>query len=170
MATSIQDVRGSANAPQRAYEWEVTINASNEVGQLELMNVRAENIQLPEKAVETIIINHKSRMSRYAGRDASPGTFTVTFWDDESHAVYNYFNNWMEKGISNSLVGGGMTRSDYSVELVANMLAHDSKTITGTHKFTHVWVSSIGDVSLDYSASEHLTFTVTFTYDIHEKE
>lgn len=170
MATSIQDVRGSKNAPQRAFEWEVSINGSNAIGQLELLTARAENIQLPEKAVETIIINHKSRMSRYSGRDASPGTFTVTFWDDESHAVYNFFNDWMEKGLSNSETGGGLTRSDYAAELVAKLLAHDSKSVTGTHTFKHVWPSSVGDISLDYSASEHVTFTVTFTYDIHEKK
>lgn len=168
MATSIQDVRSSERAPQRAYEWEVKINASNNVGQLELLTARAQNIQIPEKSVETIEINYKSRKARYAGRDASPGTFTVQFWDDESNAVYNYFNQWLEESISNSESGGGKTRKDYAVELVAELLAHDGASVTGTHTFKDVWVQSLGDITLDYSASEHVSFSVTFTYDTHK--
>lgn len=169
MAKTIQDIRSDSRAPQRAYEWEVKINGNNDLGQLELMSARAMNIQIPEKSVETIEIDYKSRKARYAGRDASPGTFTVTFWDDESHEAYNFFNNWLENGISNSEVGGGWTRDKYTVGLVAELFAHDSKTVTGAHAFSDVWVSSLGDVTLDYSASEHINFTVTFTYDVHNK-
>lgn len=169
MASTIQNIRSESEAPQRAYEWEVKINASNEVGKLEMLTARAMNIQIPEKSVETIEVNFKSRKARYAGRDASPGTFTVQFWDDETHRTYDYFNNWMENGISNSNVGGGLTRDKYAVELLAELHAHDGQTVTGTHRFGKVWPSSVGDITLDYSASEHVTFTVTFTYDIHEK-
>lgn len=170
MAITIQNIRSESAAPQRAYEWEIKINASTEIGKLELLTARAMNIQIPEKSVETIEVNFKSRKARYAGRDASPGTFTVQFWDDESHKTYDYFNNWMEKGISSSIVGGGLTRNQYTVELIAAMHAHDGQTETGSHVFDKVWVSSLGDVTLDYSASEHVTFTVTFTYDTHMKQ
>lgn len=170
MAKTIQTIRSESAAPQRAYEWEVSINGSNELGQLELMTARAMNIQLPEKSVETIEVNFKSRKARYAGRDASPGTFTVQFWDDETHETYNYFNNWMETGISNSETGGGLTRDKYTVELLAKLHAHDGQTETGQHRFTKVWVSSVGDITLDYANSEHVMFTVTFTYDSHHKE
>lgn len=169
MATTIQNIRSENAAPQRAYEWEVKLNASNELGQLELLTARAMNIQIPEKSVETIEVNYKSRKARYAGRDSSPGTFTVQFWDDESHSIYDYFNNWMENGISNSKTGGGLTRDKHTVDLIATLFAHDGQTPTGSHLFKYVWVSSVGDITLDYANSEHITFSVTFTYDEHSK-
>ena len=32
----------------------------------------------------------------HVGRDSSPHTFNVTFWDDEEHTVYTFFKNWKE--------------------------------------------------------------------------
>lgn len=168
--TTIQDIRSSADAPQRAYEWEVEILGNSATGQLPLLTARAMNITIPSKDHDTIEINYKARKARYAGRDASPGTFTVQFWDDESQEIYNYFDNWVENGLSNSLVGGGLTKDLYGVDLVAKLLAHDSSSVTGNHRFGRVWPSSLGDITLDYSNSEHVTFTVTFTYDTHLKD
>lgn len=169
MATTIQDIRDSNAAPQRAFAWEIDLTSSNSIGQLELLTARAQNMTIPEKSFETIEINYKSRKSRYSGRDSSPGTFTVTFFDDETHAVYNFFENWAENGLSNSRTGGGLTRPEYAAELHAKLLAHDETTVLGQHKFERVWPSSVGEISLSYSESEHVTFDVTFTYDVHTK-
>lgn len=168
--SNIQDIRNSANPPQLAYAWEVEIVAPSIVGAPPILAARAETLTLPEKSIESYEINHKSRKSRFAGRDASPGTFTVQFWDDESHQVYDFFDKWIENGISNSQFGGGLSRAFYEAELRAKMQAHDEISGTGIHKFTKVWPSSLGDISLSYDASDKVIFTVTFTYDEHLKE
>lgn len=170
MATSIQNIREADAPPQRAYSWEVEVLATTLINAPAMLTARAENINIPEKSFETIEINYKSRKSRYSGRDAAPGTVTVTFWDDESHAIYNFIDKWMEEGISNSTTGGGRTRPEYVAELRAKLMGHDEQTVTGTHVFKNVWPSSLGEITLDYTASDHVSFTVTFTYDTHEKD
>lgn len=167
--TTIQDIRATDD-PQRSYEWEVEVLGNAATGQLSLITARAQNFTVPSKDHDTIEINYKSRKTRHAGRDASPGTFTVQFWDDEAQEVYNFFDSWIENGLSNSIVGGGLTKDLYGVDVILRLLAHDSTTTTGQFRFQKVWPSSLGDITFDYSNSDHMTFTVTFTYDVQLKE
>lgn len=163
MAT-IQNIRSVGN-PQRSYEFEVEILGNSTTGSLPLLTERVQNATIPETSVETIEINYKGRKTIHAGRDASSHTATVTFWDDEDHSAYRFFKNWMENGISNSTVGGGLTRDLYAVEMVVKKMAHDSNTVTGTNRFTQVFPTALGDITLSYDDSSHMTFDVTFSYD-----
>lgn len=162
MAT-IQNTRTVGN-PSRAYEWEVEIRGTSATGQIPLLVERAQSVSVPETAVDQIEIPHKSRSAYYAGRDASGHTVEVTFWESEDHEIYRFMKNWMET-ISNSEVGGGVTRDLYGVEMVIRQMAHDSSTTTITHRLTHVFPTNIGDISLDYSSSEHTSLSVTFSFD-----
>ena len=162
MAT-IQSIRATEN-PSRAYEWEVEVLGTSNTGQLPILVERAMNVTVPETSVETIEIPYKSRSSYYAGRDAAGHTIDITFWESEDHESYRFFKNWIES-ISNSEVGGGVTRDLYGAELKIKQMAHDSSTVTITHRLTKVFPTSVGEISLDYSASEHTQFTVTFSYD-----
>jgi|SRR5690554_2908231 len=164
--STIQNVRAVGN-PQRSYEFEVEILGNSISGSLPILKERVQNVNIPEKSNETITINYKGNQSLYAGRDGSPHTMTIQFWDDEAQSIYALMNDWYENGILNSVVGGGVTKDLYAVDLVVKTLAHDSNTVTATHRFNNVFPSSIGDISLDYSASEHITFSITFTYDAH---
>lgn len=167
--TTIQDLRKSAHAPQRSYSWEIEILAQSILAATSpvILTARAENITIPEKAVEMFEINHKSRKMRYHGRDASPGTFTVQFWDDEAGEVYKFFERWFEVGLSNSFTGAGLTRQEIEAVLNAKLLGHDEQTVTGIFTFGNVWPSSLGDITLSYDSSDKVIFTVTFTYDTH---
>lgn len=166
---SIQNVRAVGN-PQRSYEFEVEILGASVSGSLPLLTERVKNVSIPEKTIETIEINYKSRKAMYAGRDGSSHTVIVTFWDDETHAAYNFINNWMENGLSDSEVGGGVTRDAYSAEMLIKYLAHDSTTVTSTAVLTHVFPITLGDVQLSYDTSDHKTFDVTFSFDSHIME
>lgn len=163
---NIQDVRSVGN-PQRSFEYEVSILANTVAGSLPILTERVETVNLPEKSVETIEINYKSRKTFHAGRDASGHTVTITFWETEDREIYKFFSNWMEIGISNSVVGGGTTRDLYSTQMLIKTFAADSNTVTGTHRLTNVFPTSIGDVSLSYDSSDHLKVEVTFSYDSH---
>lgn len=161
MAT-IQDVRAVHN-PQRAYEWEVELFGGD--SGVSLLKERAKTISIPEKSVDTIIINYKSQKAHYSGRNASPSTVTVTFWDDEDHTVYNYFNNWLENKLTDSEVGGGVTADQYTANMVIRTLGHDSESVTGAFTLTRVFPTSIGDIQLSYEQSEHVEISVTFSFD-----
>lgn len=161
---NIQDVR-SANNPQRAFEFEVEILASTAAGYLPILHQRVEQVSIPETSVETIEINYKGRKTIHSGRDSSPHTVTVTFWESQAREVYGFFKNWMELGISNSEVGGGFTRDGYATQMRITTYAADSVSPTGVNTLTNVFPTSIGDISLSYDASEHLRVEVTFSYD-----
>lgn len=161
---NISNVRTVGN-PQRAWEWEFILNGNSTSGTLPLLTERVQNVTIPEVSVETVTINYKGRQAQYAGRDSEPHTFTVTFWDDENHSVFELVRNWIQNGISDPQVGGGATRDLYAVEAVIRKFAHDSTTPTYENVFTHVFPTSLGDVTLSYDSSEHMTFDVTFSYD-----
>lgn len=163
MAT-IQDIRTVSN-PQRGWEFEVTVLAGVAAGSLPILTQRVESVSIPETSVDTIEVNFKGRKTMFAGRDASSHTVSVTFWDTESREVYNFFKNWMENGISNSITGGGVTRDLYATHMLIQTFAHDSQTVTGTNRLTNVFPTAIGDIQLSYDTSDHMKVEVTFSYD-----
>lgn len=160
---SIADIR-STNDPQRAYEFEVTLTGGSTSGNLPIMTQRVMNVNIPETSLEQIEINYKSRKTMYAGRDASPHTMSITFWDTEGSLTYNYFRDWIA-GISSFTDGSGSTRDAYAAELIVTRLAADSSTPTGINRLTKVWPTTVGELALSYESSEHMTFDVTFSYD-----
>ena len=157
---SIANIR-TENAPQRAYEFEVSLIGSNS---LAILTERVVSVNIPEKAVETIEINFKSSKSIYAGRDASPHTFVVTFWGEETNATYNFFSEWLDK-IRQPDGTGGVTRDNYNAEMIVNRLKADSTEISAFNRMTNVFPTNLGEISLSYESSEHMTFDVTFAYD-----
>lgn len=163
MAT-IQDIRSVGN-PQRAFEFEVELLAGAVSGSLPILTQRVETVSIPETSIETIEINYKGRKTLFSGRDASSHAVTITFWDTEDRSVYNFFKNWMENGLSNSQVGGGVTRDLYAIQMLIKTFAHDSQTITGTNRLTNVFPTAIADIQLSYESSEHMKVEVTFAYD-----
>ncbi len=162
--SNIQDIR-SVNNPRRAFEFEVEILANTVAGYLPVLTQRVETVSIPETSVDTIEINYKGRKTLYSGRDASSHTLSVTFWDTEEREVYRFFKGWMENGISNSEVGGGVTREQYATQMMIRTFAHDSTTVTGTNRLTNVFPTAIGDVQLSYDSSDHIKVEVTFAYD-----
>lgn len=158
---SIKDIRDKVDAPQRAYEFEVEIVGHNAI---ELFKERVQNVSIPEVSVETIEINYKSSKTIYAGRDSSPHTCTVTFYDDESRSTYKFFKDWLDE-IRSPVDGSGADRSVYSAGMVISTFAHDETTVTGTDTLSKVFPTTLGEVTLSYDTSDHFTFDVTFSFD-----
>ena len=159
---NIQDVRAIAT-PQRSYEWEVEIIGLS-TGADESLTFHAQNTTIPEETIGTIEIPYKSRRTHHAGRDESGRTVTITFWEDEDHTVYSFFKDWMNL-ISDNRTGGGVDKEGYSAEVVIKTLNSDSETTSGKFTLTKAFPTSLGEVTLDYSATEHATIDITLTYD-----
>jgi hypothetical protein len=168
MAYTINDIR-AVDRPQKAYEFEVEILGSTISGQLPLLTTRVENAAIPEVALEPITINYKGRKSIYSGRDASPHTISITFWDDESRATYKFMKSWINGALDETL-GGGATRDLLATEMLIKMFAADSQTQTSTTRLTKVWPQSVGEITLNYTDSAHVTFTCIFSYDENKFE
>lgn len=168
MTTNIQAVRSVGN-PQRAFEFEVEILGSAAGGNEPVLVQRVESVSIPATSLEVIEINHRARKSHHAGRTSSPHTVVVNFWDSEDQEVYKFIRGWINK-IQNEAIHGGVTKDLYAGQMNIHTYAHDSNTITNTVTLTHVWPSECGEVSLDYSNSEHFKFAVTFSYDTNITE
>jgi len=167
MATTIQNVR-AMNNPQRAYEFEVEIYGGTFAGSLPILTQRVETASLPGSSVDTIEVNFKGGKSIHAGRDSSAHTTTVTFYDDEANEVYKFFKKWKDGSINDPLTGAALTRDLYAGEMFIKTFAHDSTTVTATHKFTKIFPTEIGEVNLTYESSEHIRFDVTFAFETHQ--
>lgn len=161
---NIQDIRGNAK-PQRNYEFEVEILGSIAGGTLPILTQRVQNASIPETSVETFEINYKSRKTIYAGRDASSHTISITFWEDEDGSVYRFFKDWMENGISNSIVGGGLTRDLYTAQMRITQFSTDSVTPTAVHFIDGLFPTSIADRQMSYDSSDMSTVDVTFSFE-----
>lgn len=168
MATTINDVRATNN-PQRAYEYEVDLLGSTASGSLTVFTQRVESVAIPESSLETIEINFKGRKTMFPGRDSSPHTFTVNFYDSENREVYTFFKKWMDKA-NNEILGGGVTRDLLASDMLIKTFAADSQTVTGTNRLTKVFPTNVGEVSLDYASSEHMKVAITFSYDTNTIE
>lgn len=161
---NIQDIRAVHN-PQRNYEFEVELLGSVAGGSLPILTQRVQTATIPETAVETFEINYKSRKTIHAGRDASGHTLTVTFWEDEANSIYKFHKDWMENGISNSEIGGGVTRDLYAAQMLIKSYAADSQQVTQENLLTNVFPTNIGDVSLAYDGSEVRVVEITYSFD-----
>lgn len=159
---NITDVRTN-DTPQRAYEWEVELLGSSSAGNIPILTQRAETVTIAEMSIDTIEINFKNSKTIHAGRDASPHSMTVSFYDGEDHALRQYFINWYNA--IRSPDGGGVDRSQYAGELVVRLYASDSQTVTATYRATKVFPTSVGEMALSYADSEHAKFDVTFSFD-----
>ncbi|WGH49702.1 tail tube protein [Alishewanella phage vB_AspM_Slickus01] len=161
---NIQDIR-AGGSPQRIYEFEVEILGSIAGGTLPILTQRIQTATIPETAVETFEINYKGRKTFYAGRDASGHTISLTFWNDETNSTYRFFKEWMENGISNSVVGGGLSKDLYTAQMRITQFATDSVTPTAVHFLDGIFPTNIGDITLNYDSSETQTFDVTFSFE-----
>ena len=163
MATNIQAIREISN-PQRAYEYEVEVIGASSSGSFPLLTQKVRTVTIPQKSVETFEINWKGRKVQHSGRDASAKQVTVEFWSTEDRGAYSFFNDWINS-INNDEIGGGVTKDVYKGEVVIRTYATDSSSVTGTNRLVNAWPSELSDVSLDYTNSDAMVFSVTFTFD-----
>lgn len=163
MAT-IQDVR-SVDNPQKNYEFEVELLGSIAGGTVEYLSQRVQNAVIPETSVETFDINFKGGKTSHAGRDSSPQTVTVTYFEDEANGIYALHKNWMNNGILNQTTGAGQTRDQYTGELIIRRFLSDSTTVSQKNRMTKVYPQTIGEATLNYEGSEVAVVEITYKFD-----
>jgi hypothetical protein len=163
MATKINTIR-EINNPQRAYEFEVEVLGSTASGTFPLFTQRVKNVTIPNVVNEVFEINFKGKKTQHSGRDGSAKTVSVEIYDTQDRDAYTFFYNWMN-GINDTLVGGGVTKDVYKGEVVIKTFAADSESVTGTNRLINAWPSELGDISLDYTNNDAMSFSVTFSFD-----
>lgn len=164
MAKTIQDVRGMSAQPQTAFQYEVEIvglSSGNEEG----LTIRAQSASIPQTSNDAFEINFKDRRTFFKGRDTSPHTVSITFYDTEDWKAYEYFQNWHDQLISNPVTGGGVTSELYKATAIIKTFSTDGETETSRTTLKNAFPTEIGEISLSYDTNENITFDVTLQFD-----
>lgn len=161
----ISNIRDSADQPQMQFQFEVEIEGGLVVQKLKGKHTfRVNSVTIPETSVDTVEVNFKNSKVMFAGRDSSPHSLTVNFWDEQGMKLYRAFQQWHMQ-IRNPVNGGGLNKAAYKGAMVVRMIDVDGTSPNSVASFFNVWPSSVGDVSLSYESSDKISFDVTFAYD-----
>ena len=166
---NISDIRAGGD-PQRAYEFEVKIVAApTAIGWVardqDILVQRVQNVTIPEVSVEPIEVPFRSSTSVWPGRDSSPHTATVTFYQGQSEDTRGLFLGWSNL-IRNPYNGNAevSSRTAYAGVVAIRKYATNGDQ-TSLTALVPAWPSSVGELSLGYESNEAATFDVTFSYD-----
>lgn len=150
------------NEPQKAYLWEIEVLSSDR--QFDSLMFYAKNITIPESSNEVIERHFMGETFREAGRETSPNTAQMTFWDDKNLSVYSYF---MEHFLmmQDARFRRSIPKSMYVRDYLIKMKDSTDLFVQGKYHLKDGFVSNIGEVTLSYDSNEIVEFTVTITFD-----
>lgn len=120
---------------------------------------------IPNTTIETI------EMSWQGGTYKLPtvqtfAEWTVNFTNDQDGALYMDFVNWMNL-MHNPETNEQAEPDDYMRSQTVELL-DGTGNIIKTLTLNHAYPTTVGEITLDYSAKEVQTFDVTFTYLWHK--
>lgn len=154
------------NQPQLSYMWEVSFRgmfASNAKN----LTFYARNTGIPSVTVEPIKRHYAGVEYGYSGKDNSPRTFRITFWDNQDLEVYTYFLQWM-----NTMNDGYLKRKvrplNYKRDISLKLKDTSDLLINGEFIIKDAFPTEVSEVSLVYDESNVMTFDVIFHFDSRE--
>lgn len=165
---TIQDVRKNTR-PQKSYQWEVSILGPS-TGSLQPLTVHAKTVNIPASSVDEIQIQYKAGKVMYPGRDSSPHTINMSFWDDEAQTIRNYFNNWFDVLQFNPVTGGQAPKELCTSDILIKLMDSSGETSTAKIRLQNAFPTNMNDISLSYQSSEPVEVSVTFAFDVKINE
>lgn len=161
--------------PQKGYMWEVHIRGSVYAGDAGIidptpftktLHYYAQSVSIPESSVEVIEDSYLGEKYHHAGKDASAKTIAITFWDDQNLYAYQFFQNWMNLMHSAaSNIGRQAMKRVYCRDATIQLKDTSDLFINAEIAVQYLFPTRLSDVSLDYNATDVMTFTVDFVYD-----
>lgn len=148
--------------PQHAYRWEFLVHGF--LGDSEAVKFYAQNCSIPEKRNDPVKVSYCGSSFYYQGKSSSDKTLTVRFYDNQDLDIYKFIYLWynlMTAGRENAMVNP----INYMKSGEVRLLDTTERIITEQFVFQDMFPTNIGEVSLDYSASEIMTFDVTFQFN-----
>lgn len=154
--------------------FEVKINASSISGGVPIeTKFMVKSAQLPGSTVGTVPLFYFGRELKFAGNRTFPD-WTVTVINDETFAVRNFFEKWLN-GINShvtNLRAGNGTPSSYTADLEVSQYGKRSATEEiKKYRFVGAFPTDVSPIDLDWGANDAIEeFTVTFAYQWWETE
>ena len=166
--------RGHVVEPQHAYCWEFKmIGAGGSFDQD--ARLYAQEVSIPAMEQEAVVKEYRGKKIKYQGKNSSSLEIDVTFYDTQDLAmyktIYKWFRSMNEYKKNNSIEPYGESgfislfeSEGYMKSCEITLLDTTERTQTAKYVFSDVFPVSLGEVSLDYSSSEIMTFDVKFSY------
>lgn len=152
-----------AEPPQLTYMWEILF--TDPISGVDHSNLTyyAKATFIPTATSEVIRRYVAGRQYNYAGRDSSPNTFSVTFYDNQALEVYRFFERWRELtqfGENNAKV----PPKKYMRNIELRLKDTTDSIITENFIMIDAYPVEISATQLTYSESGEITFDVIFSF------
>jgi hypothetical protein len=155
---------------QKVTKWDMRFLSLPVIGALaipaaELLNLRCETIEIPQKSNEKIEVQIRGHKTYHAGITSYNGDMNVTFTETVDNTVKNFFKAWSEL-IYGTRSGTAFTKKEYEGVLQITLL--DSKDVPVYSYIMYGVFPVSGDFgSLEGSSSEVQRPSITFSYDFY---
>ena len=163
--------RALSDKPQRAYMWDVQITNGGIVPVLgtilDNVSLFAKSITVPSQTIEPIQLNIMGERIFYSGKDSSPRTVEMIFWDDEAGSVRRYLDQWYQM-VHENKTGKSFSKDGYERTIDIKTKDTTDTAFTSVTKLTGCFPIEIGPVQLSYDNSDIIEISATFQYDNKE--
>lgn len=149
--------------------WEVSFESPHSFDQRkdansDILYFYAVSTGLPSHMVSRITRKYIGKPYDYAGPDASPRQFRVTFWDNQDLDVYHYFQRWMF--LMNDPRGKrSVIPTIYLRNATLKLKDTSDLFVIETFKFKYCFPFEISEVVLSYESSDVFSFDVMFSFE-----
>lgn len=148
--------------PQMAYLWEFLVRGIT--GEKEELKFYAQTTTVPTMSKEPIHVDYCGTSFYYQGKHSQPKKLNVRFYDNQNLDVYRFFYQWYSFMESSDEAKASVNPINYMKQAEVRLLDSTERIITEQFLFDDAFPISISDASLEYSASEVMTFDVTFQF------
>jgi hypothetical protein len=162
MAFKLQDFRSAIRDLARSYQFECEINFPTIVGPSSLASILVESTKIPTKTYEATPANFMGQPHYYAGK-ATYDAWACKMRIDDNLDIYKKMRAWSEVmiGTETNIAafpnGYKSTINLYQLDVAGNRLV--------SFELNGAWLTSIGDIALNYAEHTPQTADMTFEYD-----
>jgi hypothetical protein len=153
---------GPSTDYHRGYLFQVILQAIPGVSDASIITHFVASSSSPVETTGMIPVDWMNSQIKLAGR-TTYAEWSVTVRDDASSLAYNYFKMWKRLVYETSSGQSNIPR-DYKYPVDLYLLDNRGVQKRG-YKIVNAWPTSIGAMTLDYSAENIVTFPITLQYD-----
>jgi len=146
--------------PQKAYMWEVVFLD----GFSSRITYYASDVALPSHTQSQITRYVQNKPVKYPGKDNSPNTCRITFWDDQDLTSYRFFVEWY-RDMNTALEGRRKRPEGYKRSIRLNLKDTSDFLIDEAVTLSGCFPVEISPAQMSYSSSEVFTFDVDIAFD-----
>jgi hypothetical protein len=168
---------------QRTWMWQLSFPGINNIVSTngislvkdlpEELTIRARNVSMPSRGVESIESVFMGMKQFFPGKPTFSNTVEVGFEESENQNVAKILYNWHQaifditKGHSNKLgKRPANSPTSYVTDMILSVGSYNGVLSDKIILFKNVYPENVSDVGMDYGNSESVKFGVTFKFDL----